>query len=271
MNETQNSEFKFFDRVAQVAAQEITTQHGDTEYVNTPHDRRRLQLRHFDVADLIDRKDKVQMLADPTNSYAKSQAMALGRRMDDSIIEAYFGNANSGKTGATLIPFPAAQEVSVEFVESGADVDSGLTIAKLRRALNILESGEVDPEMEEIFIVVSPQQKQDLLATTEVTSHDFNTVRALVNGQIDTFMGFKFITSNRLQTKTTTGAGGSITARRIPVYTKTGMLMTTAMDITVEIDRLPTKRFSVQVYAASSFGASRMEEARVVEIECLET
>lgn len=33
-----------------------------------------------------------------------------------------------------------------------------------------------------------------------MTSSDYNTVKALVNGEIDTFLGFKFKTSNRLLT-----------------------------------------------------------------------
>ena len=263
MRETQESEFSFFDRISQVSAQEITTRHGDTEYVNTPHDRRRLQLRDFDVADLIDDQDKVRMLADPTSPYAKNFAMALGRAEDDEIIRAYFAVAKSGKDGGTDVSFPSSQQIAVNYVESGAASNSGLTIAKLRQALQILESNEVNPDMEEIFIVVSPKQKQDLLRTTEVTSQDFNTVQALVDGKINTFMGFKFITSNRLSVD---GSGH----RRIPVYTRSGMLMTTGIDIEVKIDVLPTKRYSTQVYARATFGASRMEEERVVEIKCLE-
>jgi len=267
MNETQNSEFSFFDRISQVSAQEITTRHGDTEYVNTPHDRRRLQLRDFDVADLIDDQDKVRMLADPASPYARQFAMALGREQDDEIIAKFFGVAKSGKSGGTDVSFPSSQQIAVDYVEAGADTNSGLTVGKLRRALNIMESNEVIPEQEDIFIVVSPQQKQDLLATTEVTSMDFNSVKALVQGQVDTFLGFKFITSNRLLAKTTTVTDDT---RRIPVYTRSGMLMTSGIDIETKIDVLPTKRYSTQVYARASFGASRMEEERVVEIACIE-
>ena len=267
MNETQHSEFSFFDRISQVSAQQITTRQGDTEYVNTPFDRRRLQMQDFDVADLIDDQDKVRMLADPTSPYALNFALALGRSQDDQIIGAYFGDAQSGKDGSTAVPFPSSQLVPVNFVESGAPANSGLTIAKLRRALAILEGNEIVMDQEDTFIVVSPQQKQNLLATTEVTSHDFNTVRALVQGQIDTFMGFKFITSNRLLTTETTVPDDT---RRIPVYTRSGMLMTSAIEIETKIDELPTKRYSTQVYARATFGSSRMEEERVVEIDCLE-
>ena len=67
-NETQNGEFQFFDRIGQRSAKEVTTRHGDTEYADTVHDRRGVFLRNFDDADLIDRKDKLEMLADPASS-----------------------------------------------------------------------------------------------------------------------------------------------------------------------------------------------------------
>ena len=38
----------------------------------------------------------------------------------------------------------------------------------------------------------------DMLQHTQVTSADYNTVKALAEGAVDTFMGFKFIMSNRL-------------------------------------------------------------------------
>lgn len=38
----------------------------------------------------------------------------------------------------------------------------------------------------------------NLLRETEVSSYDFNNVKALVEGKIDTFMGFKFIRTQRL-------------------------------------------------------------------------
>jgi len=263
-NETQNGEFQFFDRIGQRTAKENTTRHGDTEYADTQHDRRGVFLRNFDDADLIDRKDKLEMLADPTSSYSVNLASALNRVKDDVLIESFFGNALSGRRGETQVPFSASHVIAKDYVEVGAPADSGLTIAKLRRARTILANAENEWGDEEAYIAVTPDALQDLLRTTEVTSQDFNTVRALVNGNIDSFMGFKFIEITRLN-KTKVVAGG--TATRIPVWVKSGMLLTKAQDTTIMVDRLPTKRYSVQVYGSIDIGSSRMEEGKVVEIE----
>ena len=100
-NESQMNEFEYFDRLKPTAANEITNRHGDTVLVNTQHDRRRLHLRDFDWADIIDRQDDIRTLADFRSPYAMNGAMALGRSQDDVIISNIFGTAFSGRSGAT--------------------------------------------------------------------------------------------------------------------------------------------------------------------------
>lgn len=262
--ESQNAEFDFFDRIGPVDAVEVTTRHGDTPLIQTPHDRRRVALRDFDWADLIDRKDKLRMLADPTSPYTVNAVYALGRKMDDIIIEAAFGTAFTGKTGATSVVFPAAQTVAVNYVESGTAANSNLTIGKLRRTRYLLDKAEAANEGEaDLVIVVDPSQLQSLLRTTEVTSADHNTVKALVNGNIDTFMGFKFIKSNRLPV--------AANVRGVLAFEKQGLLLSVAEETQVDVGPRRDKRNSVQVYVCGSFGSSRMWEEKVVRINCDET
>jgi len=55
---------------------------------------------------------------------------------------------------------------------------AGLTIAKLVNAKKILDANSVDPSIPK-FIAVSPEQIEDLLNNTTVTSADYNTVNSL--------------------------------------------------------------------------------------------
>tara|TARA_Y100000592_G_scaffold67745_1_gene105255 strand:+ start:7893 stop:8270 length:378 start_codon:yes stop_codon:yes gene_type:complete len=116
----------------------------------------------------IDDADKVRMLIDPTSSYARAAAAAIGRAMDDEIIDALGGTAKTGKDGTTSTAFPASQKIAV--------ASSGLTIAKLVNAKKILDQNNVDASIKK-YIVVSPEQIEDLLNNTTVTSSDFNTVK----------------------------------------------------------------------------------------------
>ena len=244
----------FFDQVGSVAAVLRTTRHAETPQLDTPHSRRRVSLADYEFADLIDNQDKLRTLIDPTSSYALAAAYALGRAQDDVIISAATGTAFTGETGSTSTSFTAGNAIT----EAST---GGLTLTKLRNAKKILDSGDVDPSIPR-YIVVAPQGVIDLLGDTNVTSSDYNTVKALVNGELNTFMGFNFIMSNRLSIASS--------KRKVLVYTQDAILMAVGQDIMTRIDERSDRGYSTQVYVCQSIGATRMEEAKVVSIECYE-
>lgn len=265
--EPQNAEFDFHDRVGPTDVSEITTRHGDTPLIETPHDRRRVALRDFDWADLIDRKDKVRMLADPTAPYTQNAVMAFGRKMDDLLIEAAFATAYTDKTGQTPVTFPATASyvIPVNYHDAGGTGNTNLTVDKLRRARYVLDKDEAANDDEaDLVIVVDPSQIQSLLTQTSVTSADYNQVKALVQGEVDTYMGFKFIKSNRL------AVDGS-SYRKVIVFERQGLLLAVGDDITVRVSERDDKRYSVQPYVAMSVGATRMWEEKVRQILCDES
>ena len=252
--ESVTGEKAFFDQVGEAAAVARTSRHQDTPLVTTPHSRRQVSLTTFEWADLIDDSDKFRMLIDPTSSYARAAAAAIGRAMDDEIIDALGGDAKTGKDGSTTTSFPAGQKIAV----GGA----GLTIAKLVSAKKLLDANDVDPSVKR-YIVVSPEQIEDLLNSTTVTSSDFNTVKALVQGDINTFVGFEFIVSNRLK------VDGS-SNRLVYAFAQDGIKLAVGKDVMARIEERADKSFSTQIYYCASFGSTRMEEDKVVEIACSE-
>lgn len=255
--ETVNGEKAFFDQVGSAAAVLRTSRHADTPLIDTPHSRRMVTLSDYEYADLIDDQDKVRMLIDPTSTYARAAAAAMGRAMDDVIISAALGSAKTGKDGSTTTAFATAtNQIAV-----GA---AGLTLAKLLQAKEILDSQDVDPSIPR-YIACSPKQITNLLDDTEVTSADFNTVRALVKGEIDTYVGFKFITTNRLPLSTDGGLD-----RRVIAWAMDGLKLAVGKEPVARIDERADKSYATQVYYCMSIGATRMEEAKVVEILCNE-
>ena len=242
----------FFDQVGSVTAVQKTSRHSDTPQIDTPHARRRVSLSDYEFADLIDNQDKVRMLIDPTSTYAQAAAYAIGRAMDDVIISAALGTAFTGETGST----------STSNANTIAHGSAGLTIAKLRTAKQTLDLNSVDPSIPR-YIIVGPKQITDLLGTTEVTSSDFNTVKALANGEINSFLGFNFIVSNRLSLSGTT--------RSCIAYAQDGIALAVGKDVTARIDERSDKSYATQVYYCATFGATRMEEDKVVEVQATES
>jgi hypothetical protein len=250
----------FFDQIGKSEGTDIAERHGDTSYSQTPHARRKVNAIPWEWADLIDKPDKVRLLGDPQSSYVKSATSAANRRIDDHIIAAFFGTAWTGKTGTTPITYPTSAAYVVPVNLSGSN--EGMTVNKLIRAKKLLWAFDVDEDA--LFhIGVTSNQLEDLLKTTQVTSADYNTVKALVQGDIDTFMGFRFHRSERLMKDASN-------YRRCPVWVEDGVLLAVGADVNVMIDVLPQKRHATQVRVTMDMGATRMEEEKVVEIKCLE-
>ena len=252
--ESVTGEKAFFDQVGSVAAVKRTTRHGDTPLVETPHSRRMVTLDTYEWADLIDDSDKVKLLADPTSTYAQAAAAAINRSIDDEIIAAATGTSKTGKAGSTSTSMLAANTIA----HGSADK----TVAKLLSAKEVMDSADIDPSIPR-HIVVAPAQISALLNTTEVKSSDFNTVKALARGELDSYLGFKFHVSNRLAVASN--------IRTCFAWAEDGILLAVGKDTTAKIDERADKSYSTQVFYCATIGSTRMEESKVVSIGCDES
>lgn len=242
------------NQVGAVTAQLKTTRHADTPLIETPQDRRWVYPSDYEWADLIDDQDKLRIIADPTSPYAMNGAFSLGRAMDDLIIAAMTGTSKTGEDGSTSTAFPAAQTAST--------TSGGLTVAKLREAMQLLIAAEVDVDNEELYCAIGAQQHDDLLGETQAISLDFTNKPVLVDGRIKAFMGFNFIDSQRL--------GLSGTDRTVVTWAKSGVALGVWNDIEAKITERDDKSYATQVYVKGTFGATRLEEKKVVAITCSE-
>lgn len=273
--ESQKGESAFYERLGSVTAVKKTSRHADTPLIDTPHSRRRVTLEDYEYADLVDHQDKLRMLINPENAYATAQMWAHGRAMDDAIISAISGNAFSGSDGGASVSLPNAQKIVSVASAAGAN----LNVEALRRAKNILDAADVDPSIPRYCVHNPSALNVGLLSQTEVTSSDYNVIKALVKGEVDTFLGFKFIMTNRLLAdssgtsfNTTSGivgsGGGTLdsTYNKMLCFAGDGVLFALADDMEVKIDQRSDKSYATQIYSRSSFGATRLEEEKVVEI-----
>lgn len=242
------------ERIGTTEAQQRLTRHADTKYQDTPSSKRWLDLTDWDNADLIDDEDKVRMLIDPGNEYVMNIVNSLNRAKDDRIINALTGTARAAAGSGGNIVLPASQKI----VHGSA----GLTIAKILGAKQILDENEVD-EDEERFFVTTAEQLNNILLLEKVTSADYVQIKALVEGKIDTYLGFKFKRSERLLKTSTT--------RTCVAWAKSGVKLGTGREIKARVTEMPGKNYSVQYFGSMSVGAVRTEEARVVEVQCTET
>lgn len=280
-SEMQNGKRQFFERLGQTAAILKTSRHMDTPQIDSAHSRRAVSLEDYIWADLIDDEDKIRLLIDPASPYSQAAMWAMGRAMDDSIIAAMRGNAYSGEAGTTTVALPASQKV-LAALDSAPGTPENLNMDTLRKVAYLFDVADIDPSIPRYFAYTASQLRS-LLGETEVTSADFASVKALVQGQIDSFMGFKFIRTERLPLvaatyDTSTGAvdsgGGSLgatVARRCLAWAGDGVVLAVGRDMEAKIEKRADKNYATQVFARMSIGATRIEETKVVEVVCDET
>jgi hypothetical protein len=148
---------------------------------------------------LIDQLDKIRLLNDPTSEYMLATAWALGRSIDDEVISAadgtvvtgvnQDGTATSGRRTARDCNRRQRKRCQHERRDSPPHQARVSTPLKCRKKFRV-----TSPSLRASFTA--------LLGQTEVTNQNYAAVKALVQGEIDTFMGFKFHRLERLLTQT---------------------------------------------------------------------
>ena len=257
MEQVNDAKQFFFDRMDTVSMVQAISRHEDTPLTEVPFSRRRVTFNTYRAVDLIDNPDRVKMAKDPTSPTMKQLMAAMNRQKDDAIISAALGNAysiNASDTAST-VALPSAQQIA----NGGTD----LTLAKLLEAKKKLLANDVDPGEEPMYVVVGPDQLEALLSVTTNTSVDFNSVRALMNAELDTWCGFKFIISTRL------AKSGNI--RSCFAWAKSGLGLAMNGTPNIRISERSDKNYSTQVFVECSLGATRIEDEKVVQIDCDES
>lgn len=226
---------------------------------NDPNMSRRMgTMVDYHDARLLDRGDELRMLSDPRSAYTIAAAQSLARKIDTVIANAIIGTSYYGETGSSSITLGTDAISGISHI---AGTPSTLTFARVTQAKKILDQEDV--EMEDRFFVVAPNGLEDLLNTTQATSADYNAVKALVRGELDTWMGFKWITCNQLYmpaaTQTTCFA-----------FQRYGIAVAMSAAPIVRTDERNDLSYSWQVYYELNIGAVRLEEARVVRVEVID-
>lgn len=199
----------------------------------------------------LDRGDELRSISDPRSAYTIAAASSLGRKIDDVILSAAVGTANYGETGSSTITHSNVVTIATK---------GYITIANLATIKYTFDNANV--EEEDRILVVTPLALSNLLQTSQISSADYNTVKALVRGEIDSFMGFKFITSTRIASIT----GGNVDAASISciAFQKYGIVMAMASAPLVRTDERTDLSYSWQIYYELNIGGVRLEEARVI-------
>jgi Phage capsid protein len=219
-----------------------------------------------ELPQLIDQFDELRTIVDPKSMYTENAAMAFGRDWDDAIIQAANGTAQLGTDGAALTSetwasFNSAYTVGSTFGSSSAN---GLSVAKLIEAKRLFRHNHVDLEAEPPVLVIGSKQESDLLNQVQVVSTEFNDRPVLVEGSVKRFLGFDIVLSERLTV--------SSNVRQVLAFVKSGVYLGVWRDIYSRASqRNDLSGEPWQLYSNHTYGATRTQPAKVIEIDCSDT
>lgn len=249
------------DQFGAISANKVTGRYQPIVNVDAPTDRRWVFPQDYDLAQLLDNFDRLRLLIDPMSSYVENAVYALGRAMDQEILNGLTGTNKTGTTGGTSTTLPSGQIVSVQ---QGATSSTNLTVAKLRYAKRILMANEVDFDQDQVFCAINAQNHDTLLSEVQVISKEFNDTPVLVEGKIVKFLGINFIHTELLSTGTDDQSG---TSTAVPVWAKSGAYLGIWNDINSKINERPDlQSIPYQAYVKGTFGGTRLEEKKIVQI-----
>lgn len=218
-----------------------------------------------EIDQLIDSFDELKTIVDPKSDYVTNAANAVGRGFDDCLIAAAFGTAYTGQDANGLVSetFSTSSYGITDSFSATAGV--GMTVAKLIEAKRIFRHNENDLDADPLTLIVGSQQESDFLRLAQVTSRDFNPNPVLVEGKVVRFMGFDIVYSERLQTN-------AANDRLCIAFVRSGMYLGIWTDMTNRVSiRNDLSSEPYDLYTKVSFGATRTQPGKVVQILCVDT
>jgi len=218
----------------------IATPEGDPGYsrrmafMNTKHDARQCA-----------REEDLRTKVSISSPWTKNAGGAIGREIDTVIITAGLGDAGSGKNGLTPVALPAGQKLATV---TGETLTTDFVISVKTK----FDNADIDANGRKVAI--NPTDLNAMLLDPDIKTIDSNTIKALVAGTFDTWMGFKWISTTQ------------ITAGTVMFFHEDAIKFGMNEAPFVKEDILVDQSYAQQIYYELDSGAVRLEEEGVVEV-----
>jgi hypothetical protein len=207
-------------------------------------------LADYNAAEYSDIFSQAKVNFDERQELVQVVANAMGRRQDQIIIDALTASSTSLTVANTI---------------GGGGSAANLNVAKLREAKRLLDKGNVP--MDNRHMVIHANSLSALLAETSVTSSDFNSVKALVQGEINTFLGFTFhVLGDRNEGGLAIDGSSD---RTVWAFHKDAIGYAEGIAMRTEINYIPEKT-SWLVNEVFSAGGIAIDAGGIVQITCRE-
>jgi len=233
-----------FPKIGKGVAQ-VRIPQTDVTPMNVSYSQATVTLSDYIAAEYSDIFNQAKVNFDERSELVQVVSKSIGRRADQLIIDALAASGTSNTVASSI---------------GGANTD--LNLDKLLAAKKAMDAGNVP--MEGRHMLIHANNLSSLLGETEVTSSDYNTVKALVAGEVNTFLGFQFhVIGDRDEGGLSISSGDRV----VYAWHQQAVGMAEGMGIRTEINYVPEKT-SFLVSSMFSAGAITIDAEGVVAITC---
>lgn len=233
-----------FPKIGKGVAQ-VRIPQSDVTPLNITYGQVTATLADYIAAEYSDIFMQAKVNFDERAELVKVVANAIGRRQDQLILDALNASSTSNTVASSI---------------GGANTNMNLD--KLIAAKKALDANNVP--MDNRHIIIHANNLAGMLGETKVTSSDFNTVKALVQGEINTFLGFTF---HVLGDRTEGGLPLSSGDRTVYAFHRDAIGLAEGIAPKTEINYIPEKT-SFLVASMFSSGAVAIDDEGIVKITC---
>lgn len=199
---------------------------ADVTPMDVNHARQTATLENWNAPEYTDIFDQATVNFDEKVELAQTIAKAIGRREDQIIIDTM-----------AAVTFAATNDSDPDTGRVFDDsATTNFTLDLIRDAAGHLD--DIESPSEDRHITLRALAMQKLLENTNVTSSDFNVVKALVSGDLDTYMGFKF---HKIGTRVEGGLPGAVNDRIAFAWHKASIGIAIGIDMKTTIDWIAQK------------------------------
>jgi len=224
----------------------------DVTPLNVTYSQVTATMSDYNAAEYSDIFHQAKVNFDERSELVQVVSKAIGRRIDQLVIDALNGASGASTVAKTV-------------VTSGSAAASNLNVGKLIAAKKALDAKNVP--FDDRCIAVHANNLAGLLGDERAVSGDFASIKALVSGEINTFMGMKFIV---LGDRDEGGLPLTSNDRSIFAFHRSAIGMAENMAQKTEINYVPEKT-SFLVNSMFSAGAVSIDDEGIVKITCDES
>lgn len=259
--ENMTTQSQFFDRIGEIEMTPRNSRHQDTAYTPLPFSRRRVEIKDYEVGEIIDKIEDVQKsMVDPQSATTEAFLRAGNRNLDKIII-------NEGLLGSAAASDSEFSITNIARPSPIVDGGTNLPTSKIKDAIERMGSADVDVAEDKPCLVITYSQYRSLLEQNEFINKDFKTgaSQELVVSTLANFLGINIkIVSTKIL---------PIVAniRTCVLFTKSSLILGIQNKFMIDAGKDYSKGGSVRVIGKQNIGAVRMEENRVVPINCDES